>query len=607
MNRYKAICPAPLPTGNDLSDFERFYKHCLQTLNLSSVLVQRMKASAHAFHVLDTDFGAGIQFLLTMQLWARVRLTGSDVPSWLATGNRKLVYFGYCTQVLTPAHLRMVLSRLDGLHGESASLIDQWPDASAGWHCMEFAHCTLYLWLGPLLDGLADTTLKVDCVYAHPHQIHECGAKLAYALGRVSRADGYLQVLGTTSQAEHAVLSHAGFLPLQHVCHTGTFYYLRRSNTKPSIQLSQVKGSPMRVAVIGAGIAGSSVAQALCCAGAQVDLFDSAAGPATGASGNWLGAFHPHITRDDSPLSRLTRLGVQHTLHSLKQLTQLGLLEYGIDWATPGHLQTMPHEEAQRTQETLAMLKMPDSLVQWAAPGTRANTHLGGMYFPKGGWIKPHRWVQANLQACSNRLQTHYNSDLQALPSGYDAVVLACAQHSLDLLSHWGCVLKGVVANQVKGQITKMARAAGEKGHLPLVLSGESYAIDAGQDDWLVLGATYERPVLDLNPTASADVLNIERFKKAFPSIELGGHIASRCAVRSVWADRLPAIGMLNAGNTGKPAVYLSTGFASRGLVWAALGGALIRDQIMGGCWPNQVPFKLLDKINPNRFSATGF
>ena len=111
---------------------------------------------------------------------------------------------------------------------------------------------------------------------------------------------------------------------------------------------------PESVAVVGAGIAGSSVALALCQRGVQVHLYDQGDGPATGASGNWVGAFHPHITRGDSPLSRLSRLGFEHTVQALNTLTEQGFLQKDEDWATPGHLQTVPVDEAERTRETLA-------------------------------------------------------------------------------------------------------------------------------------------------------------------------------------------------------------------------------------------------------------
>ncbi len=345
-----------------------------------------------------------------------------------------------------------------------------------------------------------------------------------------------------------------------------------------------------RVAVIGAGIAGSSVALALCKLGVQVHLYDSASGPAAGASGNWVGAFHPHITRGDSPLSQLTRLGFEHTLRALEDLTAQGLLKKGADWDTPGHLQTVPPEETDRARETLELLNFPQTLVRWAQPNSFLPTPLSGLFFPRGGWVKPARWVEANLQACGELLYPHYNStidDINPLREQYSAVVVCVAENALELAP-----IPGARANSVKGQISKLRCTAKPA----VVLSGESYAIAPEAEDWLVLGATYERPVLHLNPTVEADALNIARFEAAFPELPLGELLDHRCAVRSVWHDRLPAIGPV----PNMPGVYMSTGFGSRGLLWAALGGCVVADYFKG----SPIESKLLGKITPRAAKA---
>jgi len=347
---------------------------------------------------------------------------------------------------------------------------------------------------------------------------------------------------------------------------------------------------PRNVAVVGAGIAGSSVALALCNQGIEVQLFDQASDPAAGASGNWVGAFHPHITRGDSPLSRLSRLGFEHTVQALEALSLQGLLEKGVDWDTPGHLQTVPLEEFERTQDTLAQLNFPPELVRWVQPNEVLPTPLGGLFFPKGGWVKPARWVQANLQACGGLLSTHFDcrlTDIAALRARFDAVVVCCAEQSLELAP-----IEGARAGAVKGQISKLSTTR-KPG---LVLSGESYAIAPAAENWMVLGATYERPVLDLNPTTKADELNIARFKAAFPDLPVGELLDHRCAVRSVWHDRLPAIGPV----PDMPDVYMSTGFASRGLLWAALGGWIVAAHCMGQPFES----RLFGKITPRAAKA---
>jgi tRNA 5-methylaminomethyl-2-thiouridine biosynthesis bifunctional protein len=351
--------------------------------------------------------------------------------------------------------------------------------------------------------------------------------------------------------------------------------------TKNSITRTLPKG----VAIVGAGIAGSSVAWELCQRQIPVHLYDSASEPATGASGNWVGAFHPHISRGDSHLSKLSRLGFEHTLQALEKLSNLGFLVHGEDWGTPGHLQTIPDHASEKTRETLAQLSFPEKMVRWAEPNSLISSQLGGLYFSTGGWVKPAHWVKANLKACGNLLTTHYQctvNNIDILLKEHSLVVICCAEQSIQLAP-----IDGARVSSVKGQISKLSSIK----HLQLVLSGESYAIAPPFENWMVLGSTYERPVLNLHPTKQADEDNIIRFNRSFPNWPLGEIIDHRCAVRSVWHDRLPAIGPV----PNLPGVFMSTGFASRGLLWAALAGWIISNHCLG------LPFDslLLRKIMP--------
>ncbi|HEX5484923.1 MAG TPA: FAD-dependent 5-carboxymethylaminomethyl-2-thiouridine(34) oxidoreductase MnmC [Limnobacter sp.] len=338
-----------------------------------------------------------------------------------------------------------------------------------------------------------------------------------------------------------------------------------------------------RVAVLGAGIAGSQMAYALCQKGLDVHLFDRAAGPAQGASGNWLGAFHPHLTKDDTPLSRLSRFGHACTVRRLRELSAKGLLQEGEDWALPGHWMTFDAAQAEKARQTLEHLAFPEDVVQWKSSHQGLAASQGGYFFPSGGWVKPHRWVQASLQACAGRLTTHYGYSGPGLPDGFDATVVACAENSLNLVP-----VEGGRISAVKGQITKVRGA-----ELPCVISGESYAISAsGQDNWTVVGATYERPVEHLDPTAQADLQNIEKFRQAMPGLKLGEFMDHRASVRAVWPDRLPAI-----GPTGTPDVYLATAYASRGLLWAAVAPLILSHYLL----EDEPLFALWERLSPLR------
>src|SRR5690349_15040484 len=91
---------------------------------------------------------------------------------------------------------------------------------------------------------------------------------------------------------------------------------------------------PGRCAVIGAGLAGAAVAASLARRGWQVDVFDAADKPASGASGLPAGVLAPALSPDDNLLSRLTRAGVDMTLRECGRL-----LVAGQDWGPTGVLE----------------------------------------------------------------------------------------------------------------------------------------------------------------------------------------------------------------------------------------------------------------------------
>ena len=95
----------------------------------------------------------------------------------------------------------------------------------------------------------------------------------------------------------------------------------------PSSHVAQVAS---RCAIVGAGIAGASVAHALARRGWQVTVFDQEVRPAGGASGLPAGLAVPHVSADDNPRSRLSRSGTRLLAQHADRL-----LVRGQDWEKP--------------------------------------------------------------------------------------------------------------------------------------------------------------------------------------------------------------------------------------------------------------------------------
>ncbi|MBP7412495.1 MAG: tRNA (5-methylaminomethyl-2-thiouridine)(34)-methyltransferase MnmD, partial [Giesbergeria sp.] len=152
--------------------------------------------------------------------------------------------------------------------------------------------------------------------------------------------------------------------------------------------------TPARCIVIGAGLAGAAVAASLARRGWQVQVLDQGDAPAAGASGLPAGVFAPHVSVDDSVVSRLSRSGVRATLQAAAQY-----LQEGTDWQPSGVLQH--HVDGKRGLPT-DWDAGPGADWSHAAPDVvRAALGIapgvGATWHRRGGWIRPARLVQALL------------------------------------------------------------------------------------------------------------------------------------------------------------------------------------------------------------------
>jgi tRNA 5-methylaminomethyl-2-thiouridine biosynthesis bifunctional protein len=157
-----------------------------------------------------------------------------------------------------------------------------------------------------------------------------------------------------------------------------------------------------RCLVLGAGLAGAAAAS-LARRGWEVTVLDAAAEPAAGASGLPAGLFCPHISPDDSVLSRLSRSGVRTTLQNLQQLSQAQKLHPAQDWAHGGVLEHdlnepshLPRSWLQPGSETSPWglhWSAPALPAQLAAAKLPADSHA--VWHEQAGWVRPAQLVRA--------------------------------------------------------------------------------------------------------------------------------------------------------------------------------------------------------------------
>jgi len=395
-------------------------------------------------------------------------------------------------------------------------------------------------------------------------------------------------------------------------------------------QAAAIERSSRHAIVIGAGIAGAAISERLARRGWSIDLIEDRAQPAAQAPARYAGVFHPHVSRDDCMLSRATRNGFLYAVRRWLALERSGL---ALAWARCGVLQLLADSERQeRMIAAIAALGFPADFAQYrerSAAEALAGCALasGGWWFSGAGWMRPFSLIAAQLAAAGPALTVHFGTRVDAISRrgetwqalAADGKLIAAASVLVLANSNDTTRLASVAQplQRIRGQVSYLP---GEQLKVPrIVLTGSGYVLPA-TDGVVVTGSTYERDNDDPEPQAQGHAANLLRLAQLLPQerwvvdpANLEGAVGFRCAA----PDHLPLVGampdvdaarMSRAGLHGAqlselprcPDLYCASGYASRGLVWAALAGELLASLIEGE--PLPLEGDLADALDPGRF-----
>ena len=372
--------------------------------------------------------------------------------------------------------------------------------------------------------------------------------------------------------------------------------------------------------MIGAGLSGSAVAHSLAVRGWSVTVLDQAPGVGAGASGLPAGLAAPHVSPDDNVLSRITRAGVQATLHRAQTL-----LHSGTDWALTGVLEHNLAGKRRLPSDSCDQLSAPASAAQIAAAGLPPNTPA--LWHVQAGWIRPRQLVAAQLQTPG--VQVRWGQQVRGIERRGDEwavsdargqtlgqapwLVVASAFDSLALLQP----LPGfaVPLNPLRGQVSfgRMADLNEDQRQLlpPFPVNGHGSFISGvpspeGQPGWFI-GSTFERNCEQAPVREEDHAANQVRLATLLPA--LGQAMAGQfgpdrvrgwAGLRCTLPNRLPAVGPID--RQGLPGLCLSTGMGARGISLAVLCGELtaawLNDEIL------PLPAALAKHLAADRFAG---
>src|SRR5262245_36314983 len=536
-------------------------------------------AGRERFVILETGFGFGLNFLVTWRAWRR------DPHRC-----RRLHYVAIEKHPFSLLDLRTLHERYPELRAEAAELHAHWPILVPGGHRAELNAGAVVLTLFFADIKVArDLRLAADAFYldgfAPAKNPDMWSPAIMRALSRLAAPGATAATWSVAASVRHA-LEETGFSVEKRpgFGEKKEMLFARYCKAARPLFLSTKRTAT----VVGAGLAGAAVCERLCARGWNVTLLERNVGPAKEASGNHAGAFHPLVTPDDSLFARATRAAF---LASLQRWTLLD----GARWDPCGLLQLgRDDKEALSQRRSIAALALPPD---YAALVSRdeAAAHAGvpvsaaGLWFPRGGWIRPASLAEAQLFACGERLERRFNTEVKALVElDSSVVVLANAGEALRL-----CPLPHLRLRRVRGQVTYVPEQGVDAPHAVVLRGG---MVLPAIDGLCVVGATYDLEDEDPAPRVESHAANLERAARILPGFSFDPKsVEGRVAFRAVAADRLPIIGEITNG------CHAAFAYGSRGLLWSTLGAELIASQLEGE--PLPVEGVLADAMSPGRFA----
>ncbi|MEL6861909.1 MAG: FAD-dependent 5-carboxymethylaminomethyl-2-thiouridine(34) oxidoreductase MnmC, partial [Pseudomonadota bacterium] len=336
-----------------------------------------------------------------------------------------------------------------------------------------------------------------------------------------------------------------------------------------------------QIAIIGAGISGACLANALTQRGAEVTVFDAASGPDQGTSANPLALIMPRLDAADTIQARLL---VDAYLSAQSFYCDL-------EGASITETQHFPRDdtEARRFEKLLA--DPPLGLEQLEAIRNGGVLHKASMI------LQPAKIRAALLAGLDVRWGLKADIDLDTKRvngSAYESIVLAGGWH-----------LETLVPNlDLTARLGQVESFESEVDAPPGALASGHYALASGRTR--LWGATFEDHCDgDPEATSAARDSNISALDALNPywlrdakSADLSSHVG----VRATTADRLPLIGRL-PDNTGlladRPALeragwklpkgahereglFVAGGYGSRGFTWAPWAARILTAEIFG-------------------------
>ena len=566
------------------------------------------------FSIAELGFGTGLNFLVALK---RFRET--------ADAGAQLHYIAIEQFPLTVQMLSQALALQPELAAEAAELLANYPLRLPGIHRIHLPRATLTLAYGEAAAMLEELELESRSPKGEPEGQGSSKANLINAwfldgfapaknpemwraevleqIGRLSAPDATFATF-TAAGAVRRGLEAQGFA-VRKVAGYGHKRDMLVGQRAAYVAPECAKEARPNVTILGAGIAGATLARALAERGFAVTVLERG-DVASGASGNTAGVLFPPLPKRWTPAAAWYFTAYGLMLRQLARWRAAGLV---FDHAAPGMLRLPRHaqEEAQ-LQGLHASLGLDPAIVHWVTreeASRRAGVELttGGAWFAQGSWLSPptliaallaHPNITLHTQQAATRLSreggawvvetatgARHTAPICCIATAYDATALLPDAH-------------GIKLHAVAGQVSRIG-AQQVAAPLTTILCHKGYVIPTG--DAYLIGATYNHDDTTGAVRQENHQKNLADVENFLPGWVRGTAVGGRTSLRATTPDRLPYVGAVGEG------LFLSAGHGSRGLLSAPLAAEAIASMIAGEVVP--LTMGLRKAVDPRRLKES--
>ena len=539
------------------------------------------------FTVAELGFGTGLNIAALLYLWRRTRPEGG-----------RLHIFSIEGFPLTAAEAARALGAWPALAEATEALIANWPAATPGFHRVDLPgfDAVLDLAVGDAAWALEQWSGVADAWFLDgfsPALNPGMWSPEVMALIAERSAPGARLATFTVAGAVRRGLAGQGFIVEKRPGHG-------RKRERLEARLPSVfePSPPPRVAVIGAGIAGASVARALKAQGLRAVVFEGER-PGAGGSGFPAALVTPRLDAGDLGIAALHAQALERAAHLYASIPD-AVTGHGVLQLPQAPRDAVRFEKIARqpiwNDDDMAVL---DEGAASAIAGEA--TGQGGLLMKGAFALHPAAvlsyWL-SDAEVRSERVTRLERADRRwrligeadSVLAEVDSVVLAAGWGSAVLLEGFDQTPR---LSPVRGQADWID---GDVTVHPMAWGG--YAVPTGRG--VLFGATHDRGDTDATPREDDSARNLATLEARLPElakrIAAAGPVQKRAAVRATTPDRLPVAGALDDG------LYVLGGLGSRGFCVGPLLGEHIAALVLGQ--PSPLPRDLAARVWPRRSSV---